>query len=70
MFPFDSTLKSTSSESSLIVTAPSAIVSWSSLEDDWSSIPAYVVPPEPHDKVPEPSVKRALPFDPSATGKT
>ena len=38
--PLDSTLKSKSSESSFIITAVSEIVIWSSLEDDWSSIPA------------------------------
>ena len=38
--PLPSTLKSTSSESSLITTAVSVIVNWSSLEEDWSSIPA------------------------------
>ena len=51
----DSTLKSTSSESSLITTAVSVIVSWSSLEDDWSSMPAKDATLA-NDKVPEPSV--------------
>ena len=53
--PLVSTLKSKSSESSLITTAVSVIVIWSSLEDDWSSIPAKAVISEVNATVPVPS---------------
>ena len=48
--------------------AVSVIVNWSSLEEDWSSIPAYVVPAEAQLKVPLPFVVNAWPLEPSAVG--